>query len=54
MSLAHLPGGEDNIELTGGKLGVLIKGLVEISQSKEDNGIGIAALYPEVLLTDGG
>lgn len=54
MSFAHLPGGEDNIQFTGGKLGILVKGLVEITQSEKNDGIRIAAFYPEVLLADGG
>ncbi|MBA7648775.1 hypothetical protein ES703_56565 [subsurface metagenome] len=54
VPLAHLPGGQDNLQLLRGNLGVFVKGLVEITQAKEDNSPGILFLNPEVLLSDRG
>ncbi|MBA7692050.1 hypothetical protein ES703_100608 [subsurface metagenome] len=54
MPLAHLSGGKDNLQFPRGKLGILIKGLIEIAQAEEDNSLGILLLNPEVLLPDRG
>ena len=54
MPLAHHSSGVDNIKLLRDNLGVLIEGLIEISQAEEDNSLGIPSLNPEVLLPDGG
>ncbi|MBA7715254.1 hypothetical protein ES703_124295 [subsurface metagenome] len=52
--LAHLPGGQDNLQLLGGKFSILIKGLIEITQAEEDDSLGILPLNPEVLLPNRG
>ena len=52
MPLAHLSRGQDNLQLPGGKLSILIKGLIEVTQAEEDNSLGILPLNPEILLPD--
>ena len=44
VSLAHTPRGQDNLQLAGGELGILVKGLVEIAQAEEHNGVGVLLL----------
>jgi hypothetical protein len=48
----HLLGSEAYLQFPGGNPGVLVKGLIEVPQVKEDNRLGILPLNPEVLLTD--
>ncbi|MBA7672525.1 hypothetical protein ES703_80702 [subsurface metagenome] len=54
MALAHISGGEDNLQLAGSQLGVFVKGLVEIAQAEEDNRLGVLSFDFEVLAADGG
>jgi len=54
MPLAHLPGGQDNLQLPSGKLSILIKGLIEIAQAEEDYSLGLLRLNLEVLLPNRG
>ena len=42
---------QDQIEFFGRNFGVLIKHLVEVAESKEENGIGILCLGVEILAT---
>jgi hypothetical protein len=49
LSLADGARGEDDLQLAGDELGVLVEGLVEVAQAEEDDGLGEAALYLQVL-----
>ena len=49
MALAHLAAGEHDIEHAGGDDGVVLEGLVEVAQPKEEDDVGVALLDIEVL-----
>ena len=50
--LAHRFGGERDLQLAGAELGVLVEGLVEVAETEEDDGVGVAPLDLEVLASD--
>jgi hypothetical protein len=52
LPLAHLPGGEHDLQFLGDQPGILIEGLVEIAQAEEDDGLRIASLYLEILVSN--
>ena len=54
VALAHLPGGQHNLQLSGGDAGVLVKGLIEVAQPEEHDGLGVLLFDAEVLVADGG
>ena len=54
VPLAHLPGGQGDLQLPGDQPGILVEGLVEIAQPEEDDGLRVALFHPEVLAADGG
>ena len=52
--LAVVPGGEGQIQLPGGQLGVVGEHLVEVAQTEEQNGVRVVLLDLQVLLHHGG
>src|SRR3990172_3668643 len=53
LVLAYRARGEDNVELAGDGLGVLVERLVEVAQAEEEDGVRVATLYVEVLPPEG-
>ena len=51
LPLAHLPGGQHDLQLPGGDPGILVEGLVEVAEAEEDDRFRILPLYPKVLLS---
>ena len=54
ISLAQLPRGEDNVKLTGRNFSIIIKGLIEITQTEKYNYVRVFSLDSEVLSADWG
>ena len=53
FALRDRPGSKDNIQFAGSDLGILVKGLIKVTQAKENDRIRILALDFQVLLADG-
>lgn len=51
---AHVPAGEDNVADEGDNLGIVVKRLVEIAETEQDDGIGKLLFDAQVLLADRG
>ena len=52
LPLSHLAGCEDDVQLPRGDPGIIIEGLVEVAEAKEDNGVGISLLDLKILLSE--
>jgi len=53
LRLAPVSGGESQLQLPGGQLGVIVEHLVEVAQTEKQQAILVAGLYFVVLLLHG-
>ena len=53
VALAHLAGGEDDLQFARGDAGILIERLIEIPEAEKDDRLRIFLLDAQILLADG-
>ncbi len=53
MAGAHVPAGEHDVAVGGHHLGIVVKSLVEIAETEQDDGVGELLFDVQVLLAEG-